>query len=328
MSFLQMAASSARDFVMNEFRIEMEDQPRVYHHTLWTEKYRPFNIDDFIGNPLFKETLRLWLKNKDIPHVFMFGSPGCGKTSAAKIIVRSISCDNLFINASDENGVDSIRNKVQDFAMTMGIQPLKIVVLDEFDRTTPEAQCILRNLMETYSVSTRFLLTANYAEKVIPAIKSRCQSFELKLPSMSAAMEHLVKILGLEKIIYQKEDVAFIVKSYYPDMRKMINFMQQSSINGTLKIAKAAAADHDYRVKLLELLKNYKKAGIFNDIRQLVADAAFSNYEEVYKFLFDKVNDFAGSKAPEVIVYSQKQCTNLHWYSNGRLPSWPQCIAS
>ena len=288
---------------MNEFRIEMEDQPRVYHHTLWTEKYRPVSMDDFIGNHLFKETLSLWLENKDIPHIFMFGSPGCGKTSVAKIIVRNIPCDNLFINASDENGVDSIRNKVQDFAMTMGIQPLKIVVLDEFDRTTPEAQCILRNLMETYSVSTRFLLTANYSEKVIPAIKSRCQSFELKLPAMTAAMAHLVKILDSEKITYQKEDVAFIVKSYYPDMRKMINFMQQSSLTKTLKIAKANTADQDFREKLVELLKQSKKAGIFDDVRQLVADAQFSNYEEVYRYLFERVNDYAGPKAPEVILY-------------------------
>ena len=285
------------------FQIEMEDRSKVYHHTLWTEKYRPFNMDDFIGNSLFKETLQLWIEKKDIPHIFMFGSPGCGKTSAAKIIVNSIPCDSLLINASDENSIEVMRNKVQDFAMTMGMCSLKIVVLDEFDRVSPEGMCLLRNLMETYSQSTRFILTANYAEKVIPAVKSRCQSFELKLPSMSAAMTRLVKILDLEKITYKNEDIAFVVKSYYPDMRKMINFLQQSSLTGELKIAKANTADQDYRDKLLELLKNHKKAGIFDDIRQLIADAAFSNYEQLYKFLFDRVNDYAGQKAPEVIMY-------------------------
>ena len=178
----------------------------------------------------------------------------------------------------------------------------KAILTSNCDRISPEGQCIMRNLMETYSVSTRFILTANYAEKVIPAIKSRCQSFEVKLPSMTAAMAHLVKILDLERITYQKEDVAFIVKSYYPDMRKMINFMQQSSLTKTLKIAKANTADQDFREKLLGLLKQPKKAGIFDEIRYLIADAQFSNYEEVYKYLFDHVNDYAMQKAPEVIL--------------------------
>jgi len=110
---------------------EMEENPKVYHHSLWAEKYRPHTLDDFIGNALFKETLQLWIEKKDIPHIFMFGSPGCGKTSAAKIIMNSIPCDSLMINASDENSVEVMRNKVQDFAMTMGIQPLKIIVEDE-----------------------------------------------------------------------------------------------------------------------------------------------------------------------------------------------------
>ena len=116
-------------------------------------------------------------------------------------------------------------------------------------------------------------------------------------------MAHLVKILDKEKVTYEKKDVAFIVASYYPDMRKMINFMQQSSLTGTLKIAKANTADQDFREKLLELLKQPKKAGIFDDVRQLVADAQFSNYEEVYKYLFDHVNDYAGQKAPEIIIH-------------------------
>ena len=119
---------------------------------------------------------------------------------------------------------------------------------------------------------------------------------------MASAMAHLVKIFDAEKVVYKKEDIAFIVKSYYPDLRKMINFAQQSSLTGELKIAKANAADQDYREKLLEMLKNHKKAGIFDEIRQLVSSAAFSNYEEVYKYLFERVNDYSGVKAPEVIL--------------------------
>jgi DNA polymerase III delta prime subunit len=285
------------------FNIEMETAPEVYHHSIWAEKYRPKCFDDFVGNDTVKETFKLWLEKKDIPQIFLWGSPGSGKTSAAKILIKNIPCDSLFINASDENSVDVMRNKVQDFAMTIGCNPLKIIVLDEFDRVSIEAQSLLRNLCETYSQSTRFILTANYHEKVIPAIKSRFQSFELKIPSMSAAMSYLVKILDSEHIIYTKEDAAFVIKSYYPDLRKIINFAQQSSINGELKIAKANTADQDYKTRLIEMLKTPGKANQFNDIRQLVANASFSEYESVYLYLFDNVNEYADStKAPLVIL--------------------------
>jgi len=285
------------------FKVEMEEQPEISSHGIWAEKYRPHSMDDFIGSNSVKDTLKIWLEKKDIPHIFLFGSPGGGKTSLAKILIEYIPCDSLIINASDKTSIDDIRNEVQEFAMTMGLQPLKIIVLDEFDRVSPEGMCLLRNLMESYSQSTRFILTANYQEKVIPAIKSRCQGFEIKPPSKSEVMMHLVKILDKEQIKYKKEDAAFIVASYFPDMRKIINFAQQSSVSGELKIAKANSVDHDFKTKLVELLKTPSKAGIFDEIRQLVADAAFSNYEEVYRYLFDHVNEYASNKAPEVILH-------------------------
>jgi DNA polymerase III delta prime subunit len=282
---------------------EMEEAPKVPDHSLWFQRYRPSTVEEFVGSPAVIETIKNWLANKEIPHLIFFSSPGTGKTSLGKIICKHIPCDFLEINASDENKVDDIRNKVQDFCITMGMKNLKIMFLDEADRLTPDAQGVMRNLMETYSHTTRFILTCNYKEKIIPAIWSRCQTYEIKPPSKPDIMKHLCGILVKEKVTYEPKDVAFVVGSYYPDMRKMINFLQQSSIGGTLKIAKADAIDHDYRMKLLELLKNHKKAGIFDEIRQLVADAAFSNYEEVYKFLFDKVNEYADQKAPEVIIY-------------------------
>jgi DNA polymerase III delta prime subunit len=284
------------------FEFEMEKVPKMPDHSLWVERYRPTRFEDFIGSNTVKETLKLWLEKKDIPHLLFYSDPGTGKTTIGKMLVDLIPCDSLMINASDENGVDDIRNKVQDFCMTMGMQSLKIMFLDEADRLTPDAQGIMRNLMETYSHSTRFILTCNYKEKIAPAIWSRCQHFEIKPPSKPEVMAHLVKILDKEKIKYDKKDVAFIVASYFPDMRKIINFAQQSSINGELKIAKANAADHDYKMKLIELLKTPARAGVFTEIRQLVADASFSNYEEVYKYLFDHVNEYAPNKAPEVIL--------------------------
>jgi len=285
-----------------EFTFEMEETPEVSDHSLWCERYRPKKFEDFIGSDSVKETLKLWLEKKDIPHLLFFSSPGTGKTSLGKMLVNLIPCDSLIINASDENGVDDIRNKVQDFCITMGMQPLKIMFLDEADRLTPDAQGIMRNLMETYSHSTRFILTCNYQEKISPAIKSRCQSFEIRPPSKPEVMKHLIDILQKEKVTFKPEEAAFIVASYFPDMRKIINFAQQSSINGVLKIAKANTADQDYKTKLIGLLKTPNKAGVFTEIRQLVADAAFSNYEEVYRYLFDHVDEYALNKSAEVIL--------------------------
>lgn len=288
---------------MRNILFEMEEELPQKDHSIWAERYRPSKFEDFIGSEVVKETLKVWLEKKDIPHLFLYGSAGGGKTSMAKLIIKNIPCDSLIINASDENGVDSIRNKVQDFAMTVGLQPIKIILLDECDRLTPEAMSIMRNLMETYSYTTRFILTANYHERVSAMIKSRCQSFEIKPPSMGECMAHLIKLLTAENIRFKKEDVAFIIKSYFPDLRKIINFAQQSSINGELKIAKVSSAETDYKLKLIELLKTPSREGIFTEIRQLVADATFSNYDDVYKFLFDHVNEYSSaSKAPESIL--------------------------
>lgn len=283
--------------------IEMEETPETPDHSLWAERYRPRTFDDFIGSESVKETLKIWLEKKDIPHLLFFSSPGTGKTSLGKLLVKDIPCDSLIINASDENGVDSIRNKVQDFCVTMGMQPLKIMFLDEADRLTPDAQGIMRNLMETYSQTTRFILTCNYPEKISSAIKSRSQSFEILPPSKPEVMKHIVNILNKENVKFDPKDVAFIVSSYFPDMRKIINFTQQSSVNGVLKIAKANTADQDYKDKLIALLKTPTKAGVFNEIRQLVADASFSNYEDVYRYLFDHVNDYAQGKQAQVILH-------------------------
>ena len=138
---------------------QMEDAAAIPDHSLWVERYRPKTLDEFVGSPAVRETMNIWVKNKDIPHLLFFSSPGTGKTSLGKLMVKLIPCDSLIINASDENKVDDIRNKVQDFCMTMGMQPLKVMFLDEADRLTPDAQGVLRNLMETYSQSTRFILT-------------------------------------------------------------------------------------------------------------------------------------------------------------------------
>ena len=286
---------------MFKFELEESESPSKTS-SIWAERYKPTTLNDFIGDTSFKESIQRFIDSKEIQNLFLYGTCGTGKSSIAKLLINTIPCDSLWINASDENGIDTARGKIQDFAMTMGIQPIKIIVLDEIDRTSLEFQGILRGICDQYQSSTRFIMTCNYHEKVIDAVKSRCQSYEVKPLDNVAIMKHIIKILTLENIKFKNEDVAFIVQSYAPDLRKIINVAQQSSVDGELTLARANSADHDYKIKLVELLKQPAKIGIFNEIRQLISDASFSNYEDVYKYLFNKVDDYSGNNAAEVIL--------------------------
>ena len=153
------------------------------NNSLWVEKYRPQKLEEYVGNKHLKQKVSDYLQSGDIPHLLFFGKAGTGKTTLAKLIVNSIDCDYIIINASDENNVDTVRNKVKGFASTVGFKDLKVIILDEFDYMTPNAQAILRNLMETFSKHCRFILTCNYVEKVISPIRSRTQEFQIVPPT-------------------------------------------------------------------------------------------------------------------------------------------------
>jgi replication factor C small subunit len=266
---------------------------RKTEHYLWAEKYRPKSLDAFIGNDTVKKAVEGFITKQDIPHLLFFGTAGTGKTSLAKLIVKHLPCDHIYINASDERTIDTIRDKIVGFAATVSFNPLRVVILDEADYLPALSQAALRNVMETYSIHSRFILTCNYVERMTSPIVSRCSGFKVEPPSMEAVAEHLAGILDSEKVTYTIEDIAFIVKSYYPDVRKIINFAQQSVVEGKLKIAEENAVESDYKNKLVDLLRDPKNKATFGDIRQLVADAAFSNYDEVYAFLYEKVDDYA-----------------------------------
>ena len=270
---------------------------------IWAEKYRPKVLDMFIGNESTKKKIQGFIDQKDLPHLLFYGTAGTGKTSLAKLIVKAIPCDHIYINASDERTIDTIRDKIVGFAATVSFEPLRIIVLDEADYLPALSQAALRNVMETYSIHSRFILTCNYIERITQPIVSRCGGgMKIEPVSMPDVAQHLALILETEKVVFTLEDIEFIVKSYYPDVRKIINFAQQNTEKGKLKIAVENCIETDYKEKLLELLKNAKKAGTFGQIRQLVADAQFSNYDEVYRYLFDHVNDFAKDKEPQVIL--------------------------
>jgi replication factor C small subunit len=272
-------------------------------HSLWVEKYRPQTLADYVGNETIKETIQQYLDNNDIPHLLLYGKAGTGKTTLAKLIVNTIKCDHMIINASDENNVDTVRNKVKNFASSVGFAGFKVVILDEFDYMTPNAQAILRNLMETFSKHCRFILTCNYIEKIIDPIQSRCQSFAITPPTKKDVAVQVSKILDKENIKYDLKNVADIISSYYPDIRRILNTCQLQSAKGELKVDHAIMVESNFQTKLIELLKSSNdKRNLFVSIRQAVADNRLNDYSEMYSILYDKVDDYASGNTANVIL--------------------------
>ena len=176
-------------------------------HSLWVEKYRPKDLSTYIGNEHLKSKVKVYLESEDVPHLLLYGRAGTGKTTLAKIITSNIDCDYMYINASDENKVDDVRNKIKTFASSVGFKSLKVIILDECDYLTPNAQAALRNLMETFSRHCRFILTCNYVERIIDPIQSRCQSFKVIPPKRVDVARHLVHILEQENVEYDLDDI-------------------------------------------------------------------------------------------------------------------------
>jgi len=278
-----------------------EEQKTNDTHTLLVEKYRPTKLENYIGNEQLKETVKSYINKKDIPHLLLYGSAGTGKTTLAKLITKNIPCDVLYINASDETGVDTVRTKIKGFASTTGFNPLKVVILDEADFQSTESQAALRNLMETFSLTTRFILTCNYQEKIIPALISRCQTYQINPISKKEVAVHLKNILDKEKVEHTNEDLGYIVNTYYPDIRKILNFSQQSILDGKIKISTYNAVGTDTQNKIIDLLTTSTNTlTTFNEIRQLIADGDIKVFDEYYSLLYNKVSEY--SKGKDVVV--------------------------
>ena len=280
-----------------------EQKEEMVDNSLWVEKYRPVKLDDYVGNEHLKEKVSGYIESEDVPHLLLFGRAGTGKTTLAKLIVKSIQCDYMVINASDENNVDTVRNKVKNFASSQGFKKYKIIILDEFDYMTPNAQAILRNLMETFSKHCRFILTCNYVEKIIDPIQSRCQTFQIVPPSKKEVAVQLDKILKSEDIKYDVKDLVPIIDSSYPDIRKVINTCQLNSVKGVLKLSKNDLLDSDFKTKILDILKaSDDSRNKYMKIRQTVADSKVQDFTEMYSLLYDKVDEYASGKVSGVIL--------------------------
>lgn len=280
-----------------------ENSVSVNNHSLWAEKYRPDTLNGYICDSNLKDIITDFINRKDIPHILLHGNAGTGKTTLAKILVKNIPSDCIYINASDTNGIEMVRTKIKGFAGSAGFQPLKIVILDEADFFTTEAQAALRNLMETYSQTTRFILTCNYVEKIIKPLISRCQVFDIEPPTPKDVAIHIKNILDKENIKYELPALKNVLDDFYPDVRKIINFVQQNSTSGTLKIVKNQNASFDLKNKIIELLKSSKtNSSAFNDIRQLVNDAGTKVYDELYSELYSRSKEYAPGKELSVII--------------------------
>ena len=273
------------------------------NNSLWVEKYRPSKLEEYVGNEHLKQKVSDYLQSGDIPHLLFFGKAGTGKTTLAKLIVNSINCDHIIINASDENNVDTVRNKVKGFASTVGFKDLKVIILDEFDYMTPNAQAILRNLMETFSKHCRFILTCNYVEKVIDPIQSRCQTFQIVPPTKKDVAVQISQILGKEGVSFEPKELVPIIDSSYPDIRRIINTCQLNSSKGKLKLDTSSVIDSDIKTKIVEILKsNDDKRNKWKNIRQAIADSRVQDFTEMYSFLYEKVDEYGGGNTSNIIL--------------------------
>lgn len=270
------------------------------NNTLFVEHYRPTTLEKYVGNEQIKETLQKYLDQDDIQNFLFYGPSGTGKTTLAKIIIKNIDCDYLYINASDERGIDTIREKVTGFASTASFKSLKVVILDEADFLTINAQASLRNVIETFSRTTRFILTCNYVERIIDPIQSRCQVLKVVPPSKKTIAQHLVDILNTENVKFEIEDLGNIVKQFYPDLRKMLNTIQLSIVDGELKVDKTVVVSSSYMNSILKELKQPKPSWV--KMRQIILDSGVKDFEEFFRFLFENISKFAPGREGTVSV--------------------------
>ena len=280
-------------------------------HTLWVEKYRPLTLDTYIGNDQLKSKVGVYLESGDLPHLLLYGKAGTGKTTLAKLLVKNIDCDYLYINASDENNVETVRTKVKNFASTMGFKDYKVIILDECDYITPNAQAALRNLMETFSKHCRFILTCNFVERIIDPIQSRCQAFQVIPPNKQDVAKHLHNILTEENINYEREDLGLLVNSGYPDIRRVINGAQRQAVDGILTIDKQSIVENDYKLKLLKILETQDKKSAFNNVRQLMADSKVTDFADLFRLLYDEVDTYGkGHIAACILVIAKYELSD------------------
>jgi len=267
-------------------------------NTLWVEKHRPNTLQGYVfRDEAQKKQVEQWVKSKSIPHLLFSGAPGVGKTTLAKILLNLlevIGTDILEINASRENSVDVIRDKITNFVQTMPFGEFKVVLLDEADYISPNGQAALRGVMEMYHQSARFILTCNYPNRVIPALHSRCQGFHIEKIDKTEFTARAAEILVGEGIEFELDTLDTYVKATYPDLRKCINTLQMNSSEGKLQEPNTAdTGEQDYRIEMVELFKN----GEISRARKLLCTQARpEEMEDIYRWMYDNIEMFGDTE--------------------------------
>lgn len=280
----------------------------MLENTWWAEKYRPKSIDEYASQPDVINYIRECISKKEINHLLFHNEKsGSGKTTLAKIIAKELEADTMYINASDENNLETVRDKIKSFASSVSFSKYKIIILDEFSYFTPNAQSALNSMMETFSKTTRFILTCNYVEKILPSIRSRCTQFHLKSPNIKDVASRCKYILETEGIEFDNKDLAAIVKDGYPDQRMILNNLQRASISGKLIYAKEELLHENYLSEITTILASSQSdKEKFENIRKIFSENKLRVFDDFYRYLFDNVASFTPSQKAQAILILAK----------------------
>lgn len=276
---------------------------------LWVEKYRPNTIDGYVfRDDHQRKQVETWIRDKSIPHLLFSGSAGIGKTTMAKILVHELGIEDydvLEINASRTNSVDDVRDKITNFVSMIPFGPFKVVLLDEADYLSPNAQAALRGVMEEYHSTARFILTCNYPNRIIPALHSRCQGFHIERIDMTEFTARVATILVEENINFDLDTLDNYVKVTYPDLRKCINLVQQNVHDGELAAPQQGdSGEADWKFEMVDMFK----AGKINEARKfLCGKIRAEEMEEVYRWLYDNLEIFGEEESQDKAILIIKQ---------------------